>query len=118
MHLTNLSVILADAATPATPAQAPSALDLLRGPLVPLVIIMAGFLYITSRSQKKKAREQEAKIKSLKSGDKIVTNSGIIATVVTVKDTSVSVRSADSKLEITKGAIAEILERASEDSAS
>ena len=117
MHLMNLSVMLADAAAPAA-TQQPGPADLLRGPIVPLVIIMAGFLYITSRSQKKKAREHEEKIKSLKSGDKIVTSSGIIATVVTVKDTSVSVRSADSKLEITKGAITDILERAGESSAS
>jgi preprotein translocase subunit YajC len=115
MYLMKLSVMLADAAAPA--AQ-PSPMDLLRGPLVPLVIIMAGFLYVTNRSQKKKAKQHEEKIKSLKSGDKVVTTSGIIATVVTVKETSVSIRSADSKLEVTKGAITEILERAGESSAS
>ena len=41
-----------------------------------------------------------------------------IATVVTVKEDSVSVRSADSKFEITKGAIAEIRERSGEASSS
>ncbi len=51
-------------------------------------------------------------LKTVKSGDKIVTSSGIIATVITVKDDSVSIRSADAKLEITKGAIAEIREHA------
>jgi preprotein translocase subunit YajC len=114
MHLMNLMVLLADSA----PAQQPGFGDMLRGPLVPLVIIMGGFLFVTSRSQKKKAKEHDEKIKSLKSGDKIVTSSGLIATVVTVKENSVSIRSADAKLEITKGSIAEIVERAGEASES
>jgi len=85
---------------------------------VPLMIIMVGFMYVSSRMQKKKAKAHEDKIKSLKSGDKIVTTSGILAAVVTVKDDSVTVRSADSKFEITKGAVAEIRERSGEASAS
>ena len=114
MHLINLSVMLADAA----PATQPGAADLLRGPIVPLAIIMIGFLYITNRSQKKKVREHEEKMKSLKSGDKVVTTSGIIATIITVKEDSISIRSADAKFEITKGAIAEVRERSGESSAS
>ena len=109
----NVSALLADAA-PASAPQQPNPL----GMLVPLVIIMGGFMYVSSRSQKKKLKEHEAKIKSLKSGDKLVTNSGIIATVITVKDDSITVRSADSKFEITKGAVAEIRERAGESTAS
>ena len=116
MYLMNLSILLADAA-PAAPQQ-PNATDLLRGPLVPMVIILGAFFYITSRSQKKKLKEHEEKIKSLKSGDKIVTNSGIIATVVSVKDDSLSIRSADAKLEITKASVADIRERAGEAAAS
>ena len=107
--------MLADA-QPAS--QQPGLGDLLRGPFVPMIVLMVVFIYVTSRAQKKKAREHEAKMKTLKSGDKIVTASGIIATVVTVKENSVSIRSADTKLEVTKGAIAEITERAGESAAS
>src|SRR5215467_9365663 len=111
MELTKLISMLADAAP--TPQPGP---DLLRM-FVPLIIVMAGFMYVTSRSQKKKAQEHENKIKSLKSGDKVVTNSGIVATVITVKENSISIRSADSKLEVLKSAIADITERAGETSA-
>ncbi len=76
------------------------------------------FYFLLIRPQQKKAKEQAELLKGVKSGDKIVTNSGIIATVITVKEDSISIRSADAKLEITKGAIAEIRERASESSAS
>jgi preprotein translocase subunit YajC len=82
--------------------------------MVPLVIIMIGFLYVSTRMQKKKANEHEQKLKSLKPGDKIATSGGILGTVITVKEKSISIRSADSKLEISKGSVSEVLERGSE----
>lgn len=112
----NLSVLLADAAAPATQQGTGGPSPLLQ--LVPLVIIMGGFLFITTRMQKKKAREHDEKLKSLKRGDKIATSSGIIGTVVNISDKSISIRSSDSKLEIVKSAVADIIERGSEASGS
>ena len=86
--------------------------------LVPLILIFVIFYFILLRPQQKKAKEQAEMLKTVKSGDKIVTSSGILATVITVKEDSITVRSADAKLEITKGAIAEIRERSGESSAS
>lgn len=80
--------------------------------LIPLILLFVIFYFVLIRPQQKKAKQQAAMLKTVKSGDKIVTSSGIIATVVTVKEDSVSIRSADAKMEITKGAIAEIRERA------
>lgn len=82
--------------------------------LVPLALIMVVFYFALIRPQQKKARQQAEMLKGVKAGDKIVTASGIIATVVTVKDKSATIRSADSKFEITKSAIAEIVERSGE----
>ena len=45
----------------------------------------------------------------LKSGDKVVTSSGIVGVVITVKDRTVSLRSADAKMEVTKASVTEIL---------
>jgi len=86
--------------------------------MVSMGLLFAIFYFIAIRPQQKKAKQQAEMLKTVKSGDKIVTTSGIIATVITVKDDSVSIRSADAKLEITKGAIAEIRERSGESSAS
>jgi preprotein translocase subunit YajC len=47
-----------------------------------------------------------------------VTSGGVIAVVITVKEKSLSVRSADAKFEITKSAVAEITERSGETSES
>jgi len=86
--------------------------------MVTMGLMFVIFYFVLIRPQQKKAKEQQEMLKTVKSGDKIVTTSGIIATIVTVKDDSVSVRSADSKFEITKGAIAEVRERSGEASAS
>lgn len=88
------------------------------GSIVPMVLIFIIFYFVLIRPQQKKAKQQAEMLKTVKTGDKIVTTSGIIATVVTVKDDSISIRSADAKFEITKGAVAEIRERAGEVSAS
>lgn len=113
MHL-NLSAVLA-LAPPAQPGQpAPNPVMT----VVPLILLFVIFYFILIRPQQKKAKEQAALVKSVKNGDKIITTSGIIATVITVKDDSVTIRSADAKMEITKGAIGEIRERSSESSAS
>jgi preprotein translocase subunit YajC len=64
--------------------------------------------------QRKKAKELEATIKSLKSGDKIVTSSGILGVILTIKDKSLSIRSADTKLEILKSSVLEVIERSGE----
>ena len=71
------------------------------------------FYFVMIRPQQKKTKEHADLLKTLKPGDKVVTTSGILGVVVGVKDKSVSIRSADSKLDVIKSAIAEITERAS-----
>ena len=60
----------------------------------------------------KKAKEQAAMLKTVKPGDKVATSSGIVGVVVSVKDKTLAIRSAESKLEsFKKFAITDILER-------
>ena len=66
------------------------------------------------RPQQKRTKELNKLLASLKPGDKIVTGSGIIGTVVSVKDKSISLRSADTKLEILKSSVADVTERSSD----
>jgi preprotein translocase subunit YajC len=79
--------------------------------LVPLVLLIVVFYFALIRPQQKKSKEHAELLKSVHPGDKIVTSSGIIGVIVAVKDKTVSIRSADAKFEITKVAIAEIVER-------
>ena len=79
--------------------------------LVPMLLLIAVFYFALIRPQQKKAKQHAELLKSIKPGDKVVTGGGLIATVVTVRDRTVTIRSGDSKLEVTKGSIAEITER-------
>jgi len=76
------------------------------------------FYFLILRPQRTRQKQQEALLKAVKAGDKILTSSGIIGVVITVKEKSISLRSADSKFEILKSAVAEITERAGESSQS
>jgi preprotein translocase subunit YajC len=80
-------------------------------PMLVLMVVMIGFMFF---SQSKKAKQHAAMLKTLKSGDRVMTSSGIIGIIVSVKDSSMTIRSADAKLEFTKSAVAEVLERSSD----
>jgi preprotein translocase subunit YajC len=111
----NLSVILALGSPPAQPGQQPPPAWT---SVVPLVLLVVVFYFVLIRPQQKKAKQQAELLKSVHPGDKVLTSGGILGVVVTVKDKSVSIRSADSKMEIAKSAITEITERSGESSES
>lgn len=111
MHLNLTQMVLADAA-PAAQQSPPAWMNLV--PIALLGVIMV----VMFRSQSKKARDHDALLKTLRPGDKVTTSGGIIATVITVKEKTAMVRSADSKFEVSKAAITEITERGSEASES
>jgi preprotein translocase subunit YajC len=76
------------------------------------------FYFILIRPQQKKAKDHTILLKTLRSGDKIVTTGGVVGVVVTVKEKTVSIRSADTKMEVLKSAVTEITERSGESSES
>ena len=78
--------------------------------IVPLALMIVVFYFLLIRPQQKQAKQQDELRKALKKGDKIVTTSGILATVVGIKDKSLSIRSDDSKFEILKSAVAQVVE--------
>src|SRR5256885_4394967 len=86
--------------------------------MVPLVLLVVVFYFALIRPQQKKAKDHAELLKAVRPGDKIVTTGGVVGVIVTVKEKTLSVRSADSKFEITKSAVAEITERGGESSES
>lgn len=79
--------------------------------MVPLVLMMVIFYFVLIRPQQKKAKEHAELLKGLRAGDKVLISGGIIGVVLTVKEKSVSVRSAESKFEVLKSAVTEVTER-------
>jgi preprotein translocase subunit YajC len=83
-----------------------------------MIVMMIVVMYlIIIRPQQKRQKQLNQLMQSLKAGDKILTGSGIVGTVISVKDKTVSIRSADSKLEVLKSTISEITEKAGADAA-
>ena len=76
-----------------------------------MVLMIVMFYFALWRPQQKKQKQHEALLAALKPGDKVVTSSGICGVVISIKDKTVSLRSADSKLELLKGAITEVIAR-------
>lgn len=111
MTLLNAGLILAGASPPGS-QQNPKAAVI--GNLGFLVIMVVLFYVVLIRPQSKKQKEHTAMLKTVRAGDKILTNGGLVAVVITVKEKTLSIRSADAKLEIAKSAIAEITERSGE----
>jgi preprotein translocase subunit YajC len=113
MNLNHLNEILAQAA-PTTSQTPPAGLQGLFGsPIIFLVLMGIMIYFIMIRPQSQQRKRHDAMMKTLKSGDKVVTSSGIVGLVITVKDKTVSLRSADAKMEVTKASVTEILESSS-----
>ena len=119
MHLNLLNAFLADAtATPtaAAPSGAPGAqptpVQSLFGSPIRLIVLMSVMMYFMMIRPQSQQRKRLARLlESLKSGDKVVTTSGNVGIVITVKDKTISLRSSDAKMEVTKSSVVEILER-------
>ncbi len=82
--------------------------------MVPLVLLVVVFYFALIRPQQKRAKQHAELLKAVKPGDKVITSGGLVGVVISVKEMTVAIRSADAKLEITKSAIAEIVERSGE----
>jgi preprotein translocase subunit YajC len=86
--------------------------------VVPIVLMIVVFYLLLIRPQSKKAKELASLVSTLKPGDKVITTSGIVGIVVSVKDKTVALRSAETKLEVLKSSVSEVTERAGESNAS
>lgn len=103
------ALVAASAPAPGTPTN-PQA-DLLKMAL-PLVLMFVIFYVLLIRPQQKKAKEHQALLKALRTRDRVVTNGGMLGEVITIRDKTVTIRCGESKLEVLKSAIAEVVERA------
>jgi preprotein translocase subunit YajC len=79
---------------------------------LPILLIIGVFYFLLIRPQQKRQKQLQETIATLKIGDKVVTTGGIIGVIITVRDTSFVIRSAEkSILEIARSAVAGIDEQ-------
>ena len=113
MHVNCLNALLAFAA-PASGSQSG------QGPaqnpfmaFLPMILLVVVFYFVLLRPQQQRAKKQAQLLSGLKSGDKVVTASGILGTVISVKDNSVTLLSGGAKFEVTKASVTDIVPDAS-----
>ncbi len=79
------------------------------GQILPIILIMGVFYVLLIRPQQKRQRQLQETVATLKIGDRVITNGGIIGVITTVRDSSFFIRSADKTiLEVSRTAIAGI----------
>ena len=80
---------------------------------VPLIFFLIIFYFILIRPQSQRQKKQQQLINTLKTGDRVVTNSGIHGLIANVKDSTLIVKVADNvKIEMEKSAIASVVKSA------
>src|SRR5690242_875234 len=73
------------------------------------------FYFLLFRPQQKQRKEQEELLKNVKTGDKVLLNSGIFGIVSNVKDKSLMVKIADNvKIEVLKTAVGSVVQKSAE----
>jgi preprotein translocase subunit YajC len=73
---------------------------------LPILLLVAIFYFMLYRPMRKRQKNHEEMIGSLKTGSKVITSGGVHGTVVAVKDNTVMLKVADQvKIEVTKSAI-------------
>jgi len=63
--------------------------------MLPMILMVVIFYFILIRPQQRKAKEHKALLENLKKGDRIITNGGIIGTIVNLDDQIVNLEVAD-----------------------
>jgi len=102
-----LTIFLAQASTPAGPSPLAS--------FVPIILIFVIMYFLLFRPQMKRQKEQARLVSALKTGDRVVTASGIHGLISNVKDRTVIVKIADNvKIEMEKSAVTTVLKTETE----
>lgn len=78
--------------------------------MVQMIAIFVIFYFLLIRPQSKERRRHEQMLKELKKGDEIVTNGGIIGTVVHAEENRLTVRTGDNtRVTVDRGRIAQVI---------
>lgn len=63
--------------------------------LLPFIVLFAVFYFFLIRPQRVQAKKHKEMVESLKKGDKIITNGGLVCEIIKVEDTFFTVRLSD-----------------------
>jgi preprotein translocase subunit YajC len=93
-----------------TPASSPAGAGSGLLGMLPFVFLIVIMYYVMIRPQMRRQKEQAKLVSALKTGDRVVTTSGIHGLISNVKETTVIVKVADNvKLEMEKTAVTNVV---------
>jgi preprotein translocase subunit YajC len=118
MYLLNMGSFLAMGQPPSPPGTTPDPRGQMVYTIGMLGIMFVMFYFVLIRPQSRKAKQHAEMLKTVRPGDKVLTSGGIVGVVLSVKEKTISIRSADAKFEVVKSAITEITERSGDSSES
>jgi len=99
------ALLVAQAPAPASPGAGSGLFGIL-----PFVFIFVIMYYVMLRPQMRRQKEQTRLVSALKTGDRVVTSSGIHGLISNVKETTVIVKVADNvKIEMEKTAVTNVV---------
>lgn len=78
---------------------------------LPLVLIFVIFYFLLILPQQKRQKKWQAMLNELKTGDRVVTQGGIVGTIVALKDASIHLRVPPDnlRLEVSKSAVVSVM---------
>ncbi len=101
-----MSFFISDAMAQAAPAAQGNPI----ASFLPLILLFVVFYFLLIRPQQKKAKEHKQMVESLKKGDEIVTQGGILGKVTQVGETYLTVEIADGvEIRVQNHAVAAVL---------
>jgi len=87
------------------------------GLFLPLILIMVIFYFLMILPAQRRQKKVTEMLKALKTGDKVITNSGIYGTIVGLEDDAVQLRIAEQvKIKLARNAIAGVQPEPSKES--
>lgn len=106
--------ILAQAASGATPAGAHAAVPNMLNQFVLFGFIILIFYFLVIRPQQKRQKDHQRLLQNLKTGDKVITSSGIHGLISNVKEKTLILKVADNvKIEFDKASVT-VIEKTAE----
>jgi len=83
-------------------------------PILFFILLFAGMWFLIIAPQRKRQKQQEAMIKALQTGDKVLTSGGVYGEITNVKDDRLTVKIAENvKVEVARPFVANKVEDAS-----
>jgi len=80
--------------------------------LFPILGMLAIFYFLLNRPQQKRQKETKQMVAGLRNGDRVLTSSGIYATISGVKDDTFILKIAENvKIEVLKSAVSGVVEK-------